>query len=58
VGYTRIDSRDVSTTCVERADAALYYAKSHGRNNVQNCEALTAAGAIAAKLNDGDVELV
>ncbi|HEV7444623.1 MAG TPA: GGDEF domain-containing protein [Steroidobacteraceae bacterium] len=57
VGYTRIDSRDVSTTCVERADAALYYAKSHGRDNVQNCEALTAAGAIAAKLNDGDVEL-
>jgi diguanylate cyclase (GGDEF)-like protein len=57
VGYTRIDPRDVSTTCVERADAALYYAKSHGRNNVQNCEALIAAGAIAAKRNDGDVEL-
>lgn len=57
VGYTRIDPRDVSTTCVERADAALYYAKSHGRNNVQNCEALVAAGAIAAKCNDGDVEL-
>jgi diguanylate cyclase (GGDEF)-like protein len=56
-GYTRIDPRDVSTTCVERADAALYYAKSHGRNNVQNCEALIAAGAITAKCNDGDVEL-
>jgi diguanylate cyclase (GGDEF)-like protein len=57
LGYTRIDPRDVSTTCVERADAALYYAKSHGRNNVQNCEVLTAAGAITAKRNDGDVEL-
>ena len=57
VGYTRIDPRDVSTTCVERADAALYYAKSHGRDNVQNCEALIAAGAITAKCNDGDVEL-
>lgn len=57
VGYTRIDPRDVSTTCVERADAALYFAKSHGRNNVQNCEALIAAGAITAKRNDGDVEL-
>ena len=56
-GYTRIEPRDVSTTCVERADAALYYAKSHGRDNVQNCEALTAAGAITAKCNDGDVEL-
>jgi hypothetical protein len=50
VGYT-------STTCVERADAALYYAKSHGRDNVQNCEALIAAAAFAAKCNDGDVEL-
>jgi diguanylate cyclase (GGDEF)-like protein len=57
VGYTRLDPRDVSTTCVERADAALYYAKSHGRDNVQNCEALLASGAIAAKLNEGDVEL-
>jgi hypothetical protein len=57
VGYTRIDPRDVSTTCVERADAALYFAKSHGRNNVQNCEALTASGAITAKSNDGDIEL-
>ena len=32
-------------------------AKSHGRNNVQNCETLIAAGAIATKVNDGDVEL-
>jgi len=38
VGYTQIDPRDISTTCVERADAALYYAKTHGRNSVQNCE--------------------
>jgi len=58
VGYTLIDRRDVSTTCVERADAALYYAKSHGRNNVQNSEALVASGAITIKLKDGgDVEL-
>jgi diguanylate cyclase (GGDEF)-like protein len=57
VGYTRIDPRDVATTCVERADAALYYAKSHGRNNVRNCEALIAEGAIAAQSKDGEVEL-
>jgi diguanylate cyclase (GGDEF)-like protein len=57
VGYTRIDSRDVGTTCVERADAALYYAKSHGRNNVQNCETLVAEGAITAKFKDSEVEL-
>jgi diguanylate cyclase (GGDEF)-like protein len=57
VGYTRIDRRDVATTCVERADAALYYAKSHGRNNVRNCETLLAEGAIAAQSKDGEVEL-
>jgi len=57
VGYTRIDRRDVSTTCIERADAALYYAKSHGRNNVRNCEALIATGAIAAKFKDSEIEL-
>ncbi|MBV8806899.1 MAG: GGDEF domain-containing protein [Sinobacteraceae bacterium] len=57
VGYTRIDWRDVGTTCVERADAALYYAKSHGRNNVQNCETLVAEGAITAKFKDSEVEL-
>jgi diguanylate cyclase (GGDEF)-like protein len=57
VGYTRIDRQDVATTCVERADAALYYAKSHGRNNVRNCETLIAAGAIAAKFKDSEVEI-
>jgi len=57
VGYTQIDPRDISTTCVERADGALYYAKSHGRNNVQNCEALISAGAITPKSKDGSVEL-
>jgi PleD family two-component response regulator len=57
VGYTRIAPRDVSTLCVERTDAALYYAKSHGRNSVCNCEILIATGAITAKFEDGDVEL-
>jgi hypothetical protein len=43
---------------VERADAALYYAKTHGRDSVQNCEALISAGSIAAaKFKDGSVEL-
>ena len=57
VGYTRVDPVDVSTTCVERADAALYYAKTHGRNSVQNYETLIAEGAIATKLGEGDLEL-
>jgi GGDEF domain-containing protein len=57
VGYTRIERQDVATTCVERADAALYYAKSHGRNNVRNCETLIASGAIAPKFKESEVEI-
>ena len=57
VGYTRIDPRDMSTICVERADAALYHAKSHGRNNVQSWEALTAAGELNKRSGTSEVEL-
>lgn len=36
VGYTRIDRRDVATTCVERADAALYYIRAGPRLPVRD----------------------
>ncbi len=57
IGYTRINPHDISTTCVERADAALYYAKSHGRNNVRSWEALRAAGKVITRAGTGDIEL-
>lgn len=56
-GYTRILPGDCSTTCVERADAALYYAKAHGRNNVQNYETLVTSGELATQVKSGAVDL-
>jgi diguanylate cyclase (GGDEF)-like protein len=58
LGFTRIDSKDAAGTCIERADAALYYAKHHGRNNVQSYEMLIEAGELKAKKSGvTDVEL-
>jgi diguanylate cyclase (GGDEF)-like protein len=56
-GYTRILPGDCSTTCVERADAALYYAKAHGRNNVRNYETLVTSGELADQVKSGAVDL-
>jgi diguanylate cyclase (GGDEF)-like protein len=57
LGYTPIAADDVPTTCVERADAALYYAKRNGRNNVRRYETLLTAGELARKPESNDVEL-
>jgi diguanylate cyclase (GGDEF)-like protein len=57
LGYSRITPEDGPTTCVERADAALYYAKNHGRNNVRNFEELVAAGELSARAESADTEL-
>jgi diguanylate cyclase (GGDEF)-like protein len=57
LGYTRVLPSDVATTCVERADEALYYAKNHGRNNVQYYESLVASGALVPKNESGEVDL-
>jgi diguanylate cyclase (GGDEF)-like protein len=58
LGYTRIAPQDAAGICIERADAALYYAKRHGRNNVQSYEALVESGELKAKKSTvTDVEL-
>jgi diguanylate cyclase (GGDEF)-like protein len=57
LGYSEIFPNDDPTTCVERADAALYYAKHHGRNTIRNYEALVAAGELVAKGEGEDAEL-
>jgi diguanylate cyclase (GGDEF)-like protein len=57
LGYTRIQPGDVSATCIERADAALYHVKRTGRNRVEHYEALIESGLLAQKQTEGDVEL-
>lgn len=57
LGYTAIRRREVPASCLERADAALYFVKHNGRNGVGCCERLVASGAIKLKDNAGDVEL-
>jgi diguanylate cyclase (GGDEF)-like protein len=56
-GYTRVSSRDVSTTCVERADAALYYAKNNGRNCIHCTEMLLAEGKLTEKAQSESIEM-
>jgi diguanylate cyclase (GGDEF)-like protein len=46
IGYTRIGSSDPAVSCFDRADAALYYAKQHGRNQLRCYETLIAGGQL------------
>ena len=57
LGYTTIRRREAPTTCVERADAALYFIKRNGRNAVRCLEHLLESGDLTFKDNSGDVEL-
>ncbi len=57
-GYTRIGNAEAATTCFDRADAALYYAKEHGRDQVQCYERLIESGLMEKREDSTDnVEL-
>jgi diguanylate cyclase (GGDEF)-like protein len=58
IGYVQILSNDVPVVALGRADAALYYAKQHGRNMSCNYEQLIAKGLVKEiDIKYGSIEL-
>ena len=58
VGFTEIVAGDTPSGAFERADKAVYYAKAHGRNQVQHYAALVARGELEnTEPKANDIEL-
>ncbi|HET9932656.1 MAG TPA: diguanylate cyclase [Polyangiaceae bacterium] len=58
VGYCEVLESEDAMSTFERADAALYFAKQHGRNQVQRYEALVMKGKLVPKAKPmRDIEL-
>lgn len=57
IGFTEVKPGDTPSAAFERADKAVYFAKSHGRNQVQSHAELVARGDLEDESKIGDVEL-
>lgn len=58
IGFSEIRTGDTPSGAFERADKALYYAKSNGRNQVSSFSALVATGDLVEQVAKiGDMEL-
>jgi len=58
IGFTQLQAADSPSQVIDRADEALYFAKSNGRNQVAFYEDLVADGRLVPKTVDhGDIEL-
>lgn len=57
VGFASIGPGDTPSQVLDSADEALYYAKGHGRNQVQNFEQLIEAGELQRKEVSMEVDL-
>ena len=55
IGVTQVFYNDIPSEAFGRADEAVYYAKSHGRNQVQSYQQLVAQGALVVQVKEGMV---
>jgi diguanylate cyclase (GGDEF)-like protein len=57
IGVTNVRPGDTPSAAVERADNAVYYAKHHGRDQVQSQTELVRRGELVVGTQESDVEL-
>ncbi len=57
IGFSELKGGDSPSSAIERADKAVYWVKSHGRNQVQSHADLITRGELVASEKIGDVEL-
>ena len=57
LGWTFVAPHDGPMSCLERADAALYFAKAQGRNRAFSHEELVAGGRLGPQAAAREIEL-